>query len=172
MGWTLINKILYFLYKLLASWLPHHSNFARSWRRFWLKRIVEYCGVNVNVEKFASFTPKLRIGNNSGIGINCEMNGPVTIGDDVMMGPEVVVYTTRHEDKRTDIPMRLQGMKDILPVTIGNDVWIGRRVVILPGVTIGEGCIIGACSVVTKDIPPYSVAVGTPAKVIRKRKEL
>ena len=58
-----------------------------------------------------------------------------------------------------------------LPVKIGDDVWIGRRVIILPGVTIGDGCIIGAGAVITKDIPPYSVVVGVPAKVVRRRKD-
>ena len=60
-------------------------------------------------------------------------------------------------------------MKAVAPVSIGNDVWIGGRVIILPGVNIGDGCIIGAGAVVTKDIPSYCVAVGVPAKVVRHR---
>ena len=84
-----------------------------------------------------------------------------------MMGQEVIIYTTRHNDNRIDIPMMEQGMGNVLPVKIGDDVWIGGRVIILPGVTIGNGCIIGAGAVVTKDIPPYSVAVGVPAKVVK-----
>jgi maltose O-acetyltransferase len=97
------------------------------------------------------------------------MNGPIKIGNDVMMGQDVLIYTTRHNDYRIDIPMNRQGMAKVEPVEIGNDVWIGSRVIILPGVHISDGCIIGAGSVVTKDIPPYSVAVGAPAKVVRKR---
>lgn len=167
--WSFRTKLLYALYKITAAWLPHHLNSARKFRRIWAKAIIDFCGSNVNIEKNASFTPLLKIGNNSGVGISCEMNGPITIGDDVMMGPEVVIYTTRHNDERTDIPMRLQGMKEVLPVKIGNDVWIGRRVIIMPGVVIGDGCIIGAGAVVTKDIPSYSVVAGVPAKIIRKR---
>ena len=65
--------------------------------------------------------------------------------------------------------MREQGTSEQKPVLIGNDVWLGRRVLIMPGVHIGDGCIIGAGAVVTKDIPPYSVAGGVPAKVLKSR---
>jgi virginiamycin A acetyltransferase len=54
-------------------------------------------------------------------------------------------------------------------ITIGNDVWIGARAVILDGITIGDGAIVGACAVVTKDVPPYAVVAGVPARVIRYR---
>ena len=61
-------------------------------------------------------------------------------------------------------------MAPLKPVVIGDDVWIGARVCILPGVTIGQGAVIGACAVVSKDVPAYSVAVGNPARVVKKRK--
>lgn len=86
-----------------------------------------------------------------------------------MMGPNVIIYTQNHRTDRTDIPMREQGMCEIKPVTIEDDVWLGARVCILPGVTIGKGSIIGACAVVSKSIPPYSLAVGNPAKVVKTR---
>lgn len=170
--WTIKKKILYFLYLLTAAWLPtsSHSSISKKIRFFWAKHIISVCGKNVNIEKFAKFTPGLSIGDNSGIGIKSEINGVVSIGRDVMMGPEVVIYTTAHNHNRTDIPMMFQGMDSPLPVTVGNDVWIGRRVIILPGVSIGDGCIIGAGAVVTKSIPPYCVAVGVPARVVKKRK--
>ena len=169
--WTIGKKIKYLLYRATAAWLPEsrHSRFAKWWRRFWAKRIVTSCGKNVNFERKAQFTPKLSIGDNSGVGIGYEINGKVTIGTNVMMGPEVVVYTTGHKFDRTDIPMMEQGSTEERPVSIGNDVWIGRRVMIMPGVTIGDGCVIGAGAVVTKDIPPYSVAGGVPAKVLKSR---
>lgn len=66
--------------------------------------------------------------------------------------------------------MGAQGMTEKRKVTIGNDVWIGQRVMIMPGVTIGDGCIIAAGAVVTKDIPPYSIAGGVPARVLKSRK--
>ena len=169
--WTTKKKILYILYRIFAAKLPisQHSKLAKKCRRFWAKKIVAECGKNVNIERNAVFSPLLKIGDNSGVGINCEIYGPVTIGENVMMGPEVVIYTAGHKHDRTDIPMEQQGDDGVKPVEIGNDVWIGRRVIILPGVKIGNGCIIGAGAVVTKDIPDYSVAVGVPAQVVKNR---
>lgn len=169
--WTYKTKILFICYKLFASWLPisQRVSFAKKWRTFFAKRIIKQCGENVNIERGAVFTPELSIGSNSGIGINCEVYGPVTIGNDVMMGPEVVVYTSGHKTDRIDIPMRLQGGTEVKPVTIGNDVWIGRRVIIMPGVSIGNGCIIGAGAVVTHNVPNYCVAAGVPAKNVKER---
>lgn len=86
-----------------------------------------------------------------------------------MMGTDVTVITRNHRHDRTDIPMMEQGFEEEQPVVIGNDVWIGDRVVILPGVHIGNGCIIGAGAVVTKDIPDNAIAAGVPARVIRFR---
>lgn len=89
----------------------------------------------------------------------------VKIGNNVMFGPNVSVYTAGHPlDKET----RNSGLEYAHPITIGNDVWIGGNVVILPGVTIGDGAVIGAGSVVTKDIPPEVLAVGNPCRVIRE----
>ena len=65
--------------------------------------------------------------------------------------------------------MREQGSSVVEPVIIGNDVWIGRRAIIMPGIHIGNGAIIGACAVVTKNVPDYCVVGGVPAKIIKKR---
>lgn len=128
-------------------------------------------GKNVNIEKGAIFRSQVSIGDYSGIGVRCEIYGPITIGKYVMMGSEVVVYTQNHATSREDIPMQFQGYTEVKPVTIGDDVWIGRRVIILPGVKIGDGCVIGAGAVVSKDTPPYSVVVGNPARVVKFRKK-
>ena len=169
--WTIKKKIWYALYLILAAWLPEssHSELARKWRAFFAKHIARQCGSRVNIERKARFSPALSIGDHSGIGINCCVYGPVSIGKNVMMGQDVIVYTTRHRDDRTDIPMCEQGMSEVKPVMIGDDVWIGGRAIILPGVHIGDGCIIGAGAVVSRDIPAYSVAVGCPARVVRSR---
>lgn len=170
--WTVKKKIFYGLYRCIAAWLPisQRSSLAKRARAFFAKKILAKCGKNVNIERNASFGPLAAIGDNSGIGINCEVYGPVSIGKNVMMGPEVVIYTSGHRHDRTDLPMMEQGADEPRPVTIGDDVWIGRRVMIMPGVTVGDGVIIGAGAVVTKDIPDYSIAAGVPAKIVKSRK--
>lgn len=127
-------------------------------------------GRNVNIERGADFDSCLVIGDNSSLGIDAEVHGPVTIGRDVMMAPECVILTQNHRHDRTDIPMIQQGNEEPRPVTIGDDVWIGRRVIVLPGVTIGGGSIISAGAVVTKDVEPYTIVGGVPAKIIKRRK--
>ncbi|CAD0058030.1 unnamed protein product [Aureobasidium pullulans] len=92
----------------------------------------------------------------------------VEIGDRVMFGPNVSILSATHQ---TDVQSRRDGVEFALPVFIGDDCWIGGNVSILPGVTIGNGCTIGAGSVVTKSIPAFSVAVGSPARVIKKVQE-
>ena len=111
------------------------------------------------------------IGEYSGVGYGCFIDNSVTIGNYVMMGPEVLIYTRNHRHDIVDTPMARQGFDSVKPVLIEDDVWIGARVIILPGVTIGKGSIIGAGAVVAKNIPPFSVAVGNPARVIKSRKE-
>lgn len=133
--------------------------------------ILESCGKNINIEKNAQFDSSVCIGNNSGLGINCRIAPYVTIGDNVMMAPNVTIYTTNHETKRTDIPMSEQGFKPVKEVKIGNDCWIGEGVIILPGVRIGNGVILGAGSVVRQDVPDYAVVIGNPAKIVRFRNE-
>jgi maltose O-acetyltransferase len=110
------------------------------------------------------------IGSYSGIGVNARLNdaGGITIGDNVMMGPDVVILSQNHRFDDTRRPMRVQGFEKS-PVIIEDDVWIGLRVVILPGVRIGRSSVVGAGAVVTKDLPSSSIAGGVPAKVVGKR---
>lgn len=89
----------------------------------------------------------------------------VTIGNNVFIAPNVGIYTAGHP---LDPERRNVGLEYALPVTIGNNVWIGGGVSIMPGVTIGEGAVIGGCAVVTRDIPANVVAAGNPARVIRE----
>ena len=89
---------------------------------------------------------------------------PVSIGDDCFIGPNVSIYTACHSTDPVERNTRQEWAK---PVTIGNNVWIGGSVTILPGVTIGDNVTIGAGSVVTRDIPSNTVAVGNPCKVLR-----
>ena len=132
--------------------------------------VFDKCGKNINIERGANFgTGKgIRIGNNSGIGVNACIRGPLEIGNDVMMGPEVIIITSNHNHDDISTPMRFQGYK-IEPVIIGDDVWIGTRAIILPGKKIGKGAIIGAGAIVTKDVPDYAIVAGNPAKVLKFR---
>ena len=89
----------------------------------------------------------------------------VTFGDDCFVGPNVSIYTACHSTNPVERNTRQERAK---PVTIGNNVWIGGSVTILAGATIGDNCTIGAGSVVTRDIPANSVAVGNPARVVKQ----
>lgn len=133
--------------------------------------LLDHAGRDVNIEARAYFGRGMgvRLGDRSGIGVNCRLHGPVSIGSDVMMGPDVVVIAVNHRIDDTARPMIAQGHADPRPVVIGNDVWIGTRAIILPGVRVGDGAVIGAAAVVTKDVPPMAVVAGNPARVIRRR---
>ncbi len=109
------------------------------------------------------------------IGEYCSFNrsgivwgGGVTIGNKVRIGPRVMITTTNHVFSDRDRPIMEQGV-DCGEVAIEDDVWIGANVTILPGVTIGKGAVVGAGAVVTKDVVPYTVVAGVPAKVIGER---
>ena len=93
----------------------------------------------------------------------------ITIGNDVLIGPYTTMNSGNHKFSDPNRMIRKQGY-ETRPITIGNNVWIAANVTILPGITIGDGAIIGAGAVVNKSIPPFAIAVGIPAKVIRYRK--
>lgn len=111
------------------------------------------CNVKIGDRVYANFNLTI---------LDCSL---VTIGDRTLFGPNVSILTATHE---TDVQSRVDNIEYAYPIVIGNDCWIGANSVILPGVTIGEGCTIGAGSVVTRDVPAWSVALGTPARVVKK----
>ena len=97
----------------------------------------------------------------------------IVIGDNVLIASKVFITDLNHgnyKNKSQDSPMTIPNSRKLStnPVIIKDNVWIGEGVCVMPGVTIGFGCVIGALSVVTKDIPDYSIAVGSPAKVIKE----
>lgn len=168
------RKLGSLIYYTLAKHMPRSTSGLKigqtHFRRFCGKLMLARCGKKVNIEHNALFSEKVSLGDYSGIGVNAKIYGTCVIGDRVMMGEDCTIITRNHKHDRLDIPMMEQGFEEEKPVHIGNDVWLGDRVIVLPGVHIGDGCVIGAGAVVTRDIPPYSVAAGVPAKVIKTRK--
>lgn len=163
------------LYYFIARHLPaSYSPYAlksMGIRYILCKRIFKAVGHNVNIEHGAFFGKgeDIEIGDNSGIGINCRVSGPLKIGKNVMMGPEVMIYTSNHVIEDINKPMITQGETEKKLVEIEDDVWIGSRAIILPGISIATGAVVAAGAVVTKDVPAYAIVGGNPAKIIKYR---
>lgn len=138
-------------------------------RSYLASKFISKAGKNISINKNVILERHISIGKNSGISSNCLILEPTVIGEDVIIGPETFIYTHNHGFHRRDIPIRLQTKTIPKQVTIGNDVWIGSRVTILPGVKIGNGAVIGASSVVTKNVESYSIVAGNPAQIIGRR---
>lgn len=162
------------VYNTVGKHMPPSDNRfsfgSKKVRAFCGRLILRECGENVNIEKNAQFSSDVSLGNNSGIGIDAFVAADVIIGNDVMMGPQCLIYTSNHRTDDLTVPMWKQGFTKPKQVIIEDDVWIGARVIILPGVHIGKGSVIGAGSIVTNDVPPYSIVGGNPAKVLKSRK--
>lgn len=169
----LVGKILYHAIGMHLPMSFGRLQFlgGRRFRQFCAKLILgERCGDWVNIERGVQFGDGLTIGNGSGIGANSTIPSAVVIGKNVMMGQEVLMFTSNHRTDRLDIPMGAQGQTESKAIIIGNDVWIGARVIILPGVHVGNGAVIGAGAIVTKDVPDYEVWGGNPAKKMKSKK--
>lgn len=116
----------------------------------------------------------ISIGYRSDIGCNTVLSSVsgITIGQCVLLAGNCYLGGGQYAHHRKDVPMMDQGLTSTgTPLTIEDDVWVGAGAVILDGVTLGRGCIIGAGAVVTRDIPPYAIAAGIPARVLRMREE-
>lgn len=121
----------------------------------------------INPPFYCDYGFKIKVGKNFFCNYNCTILdvAPVTFGDNCLLAPNVAIYTAGHPIH----PVSRNSLYEYgIEVNIGNNVWIGGNVVIMPGVTIGDNCVIGAGSVVTKDVSAWSVAAGNPARVIRK----
>lgn len=108
------------------------------------------------------------------IGSNCQINEDVyiqsaIIGDYVLIAQRVAILAVTHNFSSKEIPIIQQGSAKADPVIIEDNVWISRNVVVMPGIRLGTGSIVGAGAVVTKDVPPYAIVGGVPAKIIRFR---
>lgn len=175
---TLKRTFFLFLYYGFARFFPptnscYIGRIGGKLRNTCARHLFKKCGNNINIEFMADFGKgnNIEIGNNSGIGIHCHVPNNIYIGDNVMMGPYVYFLDNiTHQFNRTDIPIIQQGHKVIKTRTIiENDVWIGRQCIIGGGKRIGNHSIIGAGSVVFKDIPSSVIAVGNPVRIIKNR---
>jgi acetyltransferase-like isoleucine patch superfamily enzyme len=124
-------------------------------------------------ELIACPNSSISIGNNthlnSRVYINSSVGGRISIGDNCLIGPNFVARTASHAFRDRSKPVLSQG-HNCLDIIIHNDVWIAANVTVIGGVTLSEGCIVGAGAVVTKSLPPYSIAYGLPARVVSYRK--
>ncbi|MFN2552371.1 acyltransferase [Neisseria gonorrhoeae] len=156
------SKFFFLLLRFAGSVLPpsHMRGIGIIGRRvlgFLARRISPHIG------RGAYVFPDTVLGDGSGIGANCEICRGLVVGKNVMMGPECLFYSTNHKFDREK--KRFEGYTEIRPITLEDDVWPGRRVIVMAGVTVGRGSVVGAGAVITKDIPPYSLAAGNPAVV-------
>ena len=163
-------------YLLVARHLPWSprpgGRSARRIRAALAGWMLDSCGSEVNIEHGAWFGSGkgISVGDRSAIGVDALVIGPVSIGADVMMGPRCVLLSISHAYQSTDVPMTRQGFLPDRPIVIEDDVWIGAGVTILPGVRVGHGSIVGAAAVLTREVPPWSVVGGNPARVLRRRR--
>lgn len=148
---------------------PYALFFPRI-RRWLVAHYIKNCGQNLRVKKGAEISPNSEVGDFSELGSNALIQANVKIGNHVIMGPDIKIYSRNHKFDRLDIPMQRQG-KNYYKTEVGNDVWIGANVIITAGCDIGDHVIIAAGSVVTKDIPEWAIVGGVPAKVIKFRTE-
>lgn len=152
-----------------TAWVSPATSFLLpvSWRRRLLRLAGFRIGAKVTgLKQFRSQSNRVSIGDGSFVNTGCQFEGfgHIEIGRDVFLGPQVMILTSTHDIDEDGTVERNPTAK---PVRIGNRCWLGARATVLPGVTIGEGTIIGAGSVVTRDCKPGAVYVGVPARQLR-----
>lgn len=173
--WVIMNQVetrpRWFV-RLLAPIYQHrgkHSVIHRSARMDTPPYRIFSLGDYSVIESFACINNAVgdvMIGDHTRIGLHNTIIGPVEIGSHVNLAQGITVTALNHNFDDTEKRIDEQGVSTI-PVTIEDDVWIGANAVILPGVTIGNHCVVAAGAVVTKDVPPHSLVAGVPAKVIK-----
>ena len=172
-----MKKLLLLIYYALLQRIPMQPmpGYKLGYKlRYWCARhLLCRCGKDVIVKDHCYFGngTRLSVGDRSQLGSNARLNGDITIGKDVVMGPDVVMMATSHEFNSLDIPINQQGAKPDEPIVIGDDCWIGTRVIILPGVHIGNKCVVAAGAVVTHSFVSGCILGGVPARVLKERGE-
>lgn len=156
--------------RIVHTLIGYRNNYVRAL----YKKKCKHCGKNVWIGDDCILTPEtITFGDYSKIGNRCELqstNGEIILGTSARLGDGVNIHGGNHVyDKVGKYIVENAHDSSDGKVVIGNDTWIGANVIILKGVKIGDGSIVGSGAIVTKDIPPYSIAVGVPAKVVGKR---
>lgn len=169
-----MKKVLFLIYILFFKNTPEdyrpYSIFFPAIRSFLVRNYLASCGANPRVKKGAEISPNSKMGNNSELGTRCMIQSNVQIGDFVIMGPDVKIYSRDHKFESLDMPIRDQG-KNHYQTIIGNDVWLGANVIVTAGCKIGDHAVVAAGAVVTKDVPDFAVVGGVPAKILKYRNE-
>lgn len=169
-----MSKIAWVIYYLIVQHLPHSRliGFGTQFRTWYVCRVLNLGPYDANTV----IEPNVYLSNGEHISIGkfCKINEHVFIqgahiGNHVLIAPHVAILTKSHMHDSVDTPIVLQGGTEPLPPIIEDGVWLGRNVVVMPGVRIGQHAIVGAGAIVTKDVEPYSIVGGIPAKLIKKR---
>ncbi len=173
--YQLVRGIYRFIYWVIYSSVYkeiHISCFVSPSAMIHTKRNIRL-GSDCVIRKGASLSGHcIILGDNVRLGYGSHIFGgsdSVQIGNDVMIAPNVVIAGGYHGMDRSGVPMIFQKGVSKGPVIIGNDVWLGANSVILSNITIGDGVVVGAGSVVTKDIPDYAIVAGNPASIVKYR---
>ena len=164
-----VREELWFWLEGVLGWLP--GRLGRLIRSTCYHPFLSSAGaVDVAEHTHIRMPWRLRCGRQVSIGRGCQLTCTegITLGDDVLLGPGVLLVSNNHEWTDPDRHIRDQGLRGA-PIVVGDDVWIGANVVVLPGVTIGSGSVVAAGAIVRDDVPPYAVVAGAPARVVSWR---
>jgi len=171
-----LHKFKVAFYYLVVAKLPHSRLFppASRLRQWYVSKVLKIMDRPTHMTRFE---PNVYIGNarHVKIGSGCQINENVFIqggyiGNDVLIAPNVAILSTAHIHDRIDLPIVMQGNTDPAPPVIEDGAWIARNAVIMPGLRVGAGAIVAAGAIVVKDVPPYMIVGGVPARVIKSRK--
>lgn len=171
---SITRGVALIVYYGLAIHLPeYYLSFGRAARRLrelCARVLLDSVGDWVNIERGVRFGrgARVSVGNHSGIGRDSVVEALI-VDDYVLIGPELLALSRNHLFPDPDVPVGKQGMTEPSAPHVGYGSWIGARVILLPGVKIGRFCVVGAGSVVTKDVPDRAVVAGNPARIIRMR---
>lgn len=159
----LVGSVLSFIYNDCVGALP-----SRKLRLLYLRAYLARCGKGTSVQMRCRFlnAQKIYVGDRNVLNFGCLFDGrryPIRIGNDVSIGPEAAILTLGHDPQSPDFADR--GGE----VVIGDKAWICFRAIVLPGVKIGEGAVVAAGAVVSRDVEPYAIVAGSPARVVGAR---